>query len=350
MEPNRFIPVSIPDDLDEVIFRGIDQGRKKMMQRRRIKRLTIRSVGSLAAVFCILFGGVNLSPAFASAIEDVPVLGHLVQIFGDNQSIVQGGISVETGTATLIMERREDTELMQLLFQQEEASLYKAEFSSYPKTITVTLPGTTSVQILSEISRAKDTSQYIKSVYQLPTSTQDTSAIQLELESDANVQISEYGNPGSLVICLTPAPSQLDTIYSVRTLSFDEQDIQTVSLNYSNNSFRLLRDDSNSYFLEFAQYSTLQEAQVVVDTLPGDVIIESRTGNNVPVSYFSMEDYEKSQMMDAYYQLLRSSSTVDPILNFLDQYFPSAASSEQDIMLSGLWGFLEDSTEEEVID
>lgn len=63
------------------------------------------------------------------------------------------------------MEREGDTEWLTLRYEQSSAGRYHAEFASFPKTVTLTLPGTERVEILSELSRAQDTSQYIKSVY-----------------------------------------------------------------------------------------------------------------------------------------------------------------------------------------
>lgn len=347
MEPNRRISVSIPDDLNDVIQQGIARGRKAAARRAHARRLAMQSACSLALVLVLLVGGINVSPTFAAAVEDVPVLGQLVRIFGKNEPVVEGGVQTDGGSAALTMERRGDTEEIRLAFQQSDASLYQAVFSSYPKTITVTLPGTSGVEILSEISRAGDTSQYIKSVCLLPTSTQDTSIIQLELESDADVQIEEYRDPGSLVIRLTPADIQLDTIYSVRTLSFDSQEIPEIAAQYTGDSTRLLRDDSGKFFLELAQYTTQEEAEHAAASFPGDVIVETRTGNNVPVCYQTLEDYKSSQLLDQYYQLLITSTSAEPILDFLDEHFANAAPQEQDEMLRGLTGFFEDADENE---
>lgn len=343
MEPNRRIPVSIPDDLNDVIEQGIARGRKAAARRALTRRLAIQSACSLALVMVLLVGGISFSPTFAAAVEDVPVLGRLVRIFGRNEPVVSGGVQTTGGSAVLTMERRGDTEEIRLAFPQSDASQYQAVFASYPKTVTVTLPGTGGVEILSEISRAGDTSQYIKSVWLLPTSTQDTSIIQLELENDADVQIEEYRDPGSLVIRLTPADIQLDTVYSVRSLSFDSEEIPELAAQYTGDSTRLLRDDRGKCFLELAQYATREEAEHASASFPGDTIVEARTGNNVPVCFQTLEDYQSSQLLDEYYQLLITSTSAQPILDFLDEHFADASPKERDELLRGLTGFLDDS-------
>ena len=346
MDAKWDIPVDIPEDLDEVIRQGIRRGKQAAARRRTIRRCAVRCVCSAVVVTGLLVGGIHASPAFAAAMENVPVLGQLVQAFGTNQRVVQGGSQGQSVSAVLTMERDGDTEWMRLSFPQAEASLYQAEFASCPKTVTITLPGTATVETLSQISRASDTSQYVKSVCQLPTSTADAAVIQLSLESDADVEIQEYRDPGSLIIRLTPAAIQLDTVYSVRTLSLDAAGIAAAADRMGSAASRVLQDDGGTFFLELGQFSSPEEAEAYAKNLAAEpVIIEARVGNNVPVAYLSLQDYESSCLLDTYYKLLIGSDTADPVLEFLDAHFAKASPQDQDEMLRGLAGFLEDGQE-----
>ena len=336
------LPVEIPDDLGDVIQQGIDRGKKAADRRRRVRQAAARTACSLVLVLGVFVGGVNVSPAFAAAVENVPILGQLVQIFGRNQAVVEGGSAPDGGTAAVTMERDGDTELMQLRFAREEAALYQAAFASYPKTVTITLPGTAGVEVLSEITRAQDTSQYIKSVYKVPTSTAETTVLQLELESDADVQIEEYRDPGSLVIRLLPTEIRMDTVYSVRTLSVSAQALPDVAGQYAGQSVRILQDDSGKFFVELALYDTRDAA---LSAASGDLIVEERAGNEVPVCFETMEQYESDRFLDEYYQLLLSASTAEPVISFLNEHLASASSEEQQVLLDGLSGFLQDTDE-----
>lgn len=348
MDNPHSVNVPIPDDLDEAIQRGFTCGKAAAARRARTQRLVVRSVCSLALAMGLFVGGIRVSPAFAAAMGELPVLGELVQLFGKNEPLAQGGSPDGAGQATLTMERSGTTEQMRLEFQQADASQYRAEFASYPKTVTITLPGTTGVEILSQISRSTDTSQYIKSVCQLPTSTPETTVLQLELESDADVQIQEYRQPGSLVIELTPADIQLDTIYSLRTLSFSEDAAAEVLSAYAGSDVRILRDDAGTFFVELGQYPTREEAEAASAALSGTVLVEQRTGNNVPVAFQSMEAYESSRFLDEFYEILMQADTAAPVLDFMDQHFSQATPEEQAVLLRGLKGFLEDETEDTV--
>ena len=343
MKSSPHIPVDIPNDLSKIVQQGMAQGKRVAAQRRRVKRTITQAACSLVLIVGLLVGGIHFSPAFAAAVEDVPLLGQLVQVFGRNQPVVEGGAGASGCTATVTMERDGDTEQMRLDFGQEDAGFYKAEFASYPKTITITLPGTASVEVLSEITRAQDTSQYIKSIYEVPTSTSETAVLQLELESDADVQIEEYRDPGSLVIRLLPTDIQMDTIYSVRTLSVSRQELQTMAAQYAGQDTRILQDSSGNFFVELAQYDTQEAAAAAIS---GNLLVEERTGNNVPACYKTIEQYQSSQFLNTYHQLLLSSASAEPVLDFVAEHIASASPEEQDALLRGLYGFLQDIEEE----
>ena len=70
--------IPIPDELGGRVWAGVCQGRanRRRVQRRRL----LRTVGSLAACFALLIGGLNLFPGFASAAADIPVLGGFFQV------------------------------------------------------------------------------------------------------------------------------------------------------------------------------------------------------------------------------------------------------------------------------
>ena len=341
--PNPHIPVEIPDDLDDVVRQGIDRGKQAAAHRRRVRRAAARSACSFVLVMGLFVGGINVSPAFAAAMENVPVLGQLVQIFGKNQAVAEGGSAADGGTAAVTMEREGDTELMQIRFDREDAALYKAESASFPKTVTITLPGTASVEVLSEITRAQDTSQYIKSVYQVPTGAAGTTVLQLELESDANVQIEEYRDPGSLVIRLTPAEIQLDTVYSLRTLSVSAQDLPALLERYDGRSTRILQDGGGKFFVELGQYDTRDEALAAASD---GLIVEERTGNNVPVCYETLEQYRSAQFLDGYYQLLLSAASAEPVIAFVREHLAAASPEERQVLLDGLSGLIQDTDED----
>ena len=81
--------VPIPEELDARVRAGIRQGKAAY---RRVGRLR-RSAMAAAACFVVLVGGLNLSPAFAAAAAEAPVLGGLFQVLTiRNYEMTQDGI------------------------------------------------------------------------------------------------------------------------------------------------------------------------------------------------------------------------------------------------------------------
>lgn len=70
-----------------------------------VRQWTARSVLSLVLVLALFAGGVNLSPAFAAALADVPVLGTLVRVFQRDAPQAEGGHPGGADQVSLILER-----------------------------------------------------------------------------------------------------------------------------------------------------------------------------------------------------------------------------------------------------
>lgn len=82
----------IPEELDQRVREGIRQGRSAG----RAKRHSFRWGIGVAAACAVLVGGLNVSPAFAAAAADVPVLGGLFQVLTvRNYETVKDGIDYD---------------------------------------------------------------------------------------------------------------------------------------------------------------------------------------------------------------------------------------------------------------
>ena len=67
----------IPEELNDYVLAGIRRGKTRSRAGGRVFR---RTLGAAAACFVVVLGSLNLSPTFAAAAADVPVLGGLFQI------------------------------------------------------------------------------------------------------------------------------------------------------------------------------------------------------------------------------------------------------------------------------
>ena len=74
---DQYESTPIPEELNDHVLAGIRRGKTRSRAGGHALR---RTLGAAAACFVVVLGGLNLSPTFAAAAGDVPVLGGLFQI------------------------------------------------------------------------------------------------------------------------------------------------------------------------------------------------------------------------------------------------------------------------------
>ena len=74
---DQYESTPIPEELNDHVLAGIRRGKPRSRAGGHALR---RTLGAAAACFVVVLGGLNLSPTFAAAAGDVPVLGGLFQI------------------------------------------------------------------------------------------------------------------------------------------------------------------------------------------------------------------------------------------------------------------------------
>lgn len=83
----EYMNVPIPSELDFVVKRSLQEGRRKMHRKNNFKK--IRTVAaSLVAAVAILAVGVNSSAAFAKTLSEVPLVGNVVKVLIFREYIV----------------------------------------------------------------------------------------------------------------------------------------------------------------------------------------------------------------------------------------------------------------------
>ena len=72
--------VEIPSELEEVVKSSIQQAKTARKKRSHLKQWTI----GVAAAATLFIGSINMSPSFAQAMANVPMLGSIVEVFTVN--------------------------------------------------------------------------------------------------------------------------------------------------------------------------------------------------------------------------------------------------------------------------
>ena len=90
---DQYESTPIPEELNDHVLAGIRRGKTRSRAGGHALR---RTLGAAAACFVVVLGGLNLSPTFAAAAADVPVLGGLFQVLTvRNYETVKDGIDYD---------------------------------------------------------------------------------------------------------------------------------------------------------------------------------------------------------------------------------------------------------------
>lgn len=79
-EKKEYMGVEIPDKLDSVVREAIDNSRARNKRGKRLQKRVMTIAVSVVIVFAAFVTGVNISPAFAETMKNVPLLGDLVRV------------------------------------------------------------------------------------------------------------------------------------------------------------------------------------------------------------------------------------------------------------------------------
>ncbi|WP_312287542.1 DUF4179 domain-containing protein, partial [Terrisporobacter sp.] len=112
--------IEIPDKLNDVVNDALNTNTNKN------KRGKIARWSTVAASICVIIGAVNLSPAFANTLENIPVIGNVIKIINfKNYKMNQNGYDVSIDVPKI--EGLKDKELEYKLnkeFEVEGKKLY----------------------------------------------------------------------------------------------------------------------------------------------------------------------------------------------------------------------------------
>ncbi|WP_347177996.1 DUF4179 domain-containing protein [Sporosarcina thermotolerans] len=80
--------IDIPEELDGIVRASISEEKMKRKKKRPVFRNSLIGVAAAAILFV---GSINVSPAFAKSMVNVPILGSIVEVFTVKQLTVDEG-------------------------------------------------------------------------------------------------------------------------------------------------------------------------------------------------------------------------------------------------------------------
>ncbi|WP_019910643.1 hypothetical protein [Paenibacillus sp. HW567] len=159
---------------------------------------------------------INSLPAFAESLEQVPVLGKLVEVLQFTGGSAGGGTIQDGADVKFItLKTRGESDQLVLDFAspdegQTMASSYNVKFTEYPYTMMVTVSGARKFSAARDLETLKN-SRYVRDAY--PLITLDDSAIRFNITFKEPVayEVKEYKDPAQVVITLKPGKERAET-------------------------------------------------------------------------------------------------------------------------------------------
>lgn len=120
---NNYENIEIPEELDRVVRASIREAKMKHRKKRLVFRNSIIGAAAAAALF---IGSINVSPAFAKSMVNVPLLGSIVEVFTVQQLTVDEG-TYQANVKTPVFSGMDDEELQATLnekYKEENKELF----------------------------------------------------------------------------------------------------------------------------------------------------------------------------------------------------------------------------------
>lgn len=123
----RYLKTPIPQELDSMVNKALEEGRRYTMKRRNIFKRTGVVAASIAIFAVVLTVGINSSPTFASTLIKVPFVGNIAKVLNFREYIVnEDGFNADIKVPAV--EGLENTELESSLNEKylaENKKLYE---------------------------------------------------------------------------------------------------------------------------------------------------------------------------------------------------------------------------------
>ena len=150
--------VEIPSELEDVVKSSIQQAKTARKKRIHLKQWTI----GVAAAAALFIGSINMSPSFAQAMANVPVLGSIVEVFTVQQLTVdEKTYQANLNTPAVV---GLDDERLQSLLNEKYIEENKALFGQFEQDV-------------EEMKQAGDGHLGVDSGYEILTDTDQLLAI-----------------------------------------------------------------------------------------------------------------------------------------------------------------------------
>jgi hypothetical protein len=301
----QYMEIDIPQALDEAIIEGLNRGKRKAGFR-QMRQRALSAVAVLLIALSALTVSVNVSPAFANALSDIPVIGRIVQVLRFVDGTASGG-SITDGLDINQMEvvSTQETERFVIHFSQDTLAqdgtgAYKVQAYENPHIYQFDIGGARMISAREDFETIRGLER-VKDVYTLMTLDDSLIRFQVLLDTAVDVEIAQISNPNGLMVTLSSAKSDSgeednssEKVYTVRSKSYPysesfghlEEALMWQQRESVISTYRIMKDQAGSFLFELGQFESEASAQDFIDQVKDqvsiDLYIEARSVSDLP--------------------------------------------------------------------
>ncbi|PAB59627.1 DUF4179 domain-containing protein [Anaeromicrobium sediminis] len=291
--------IEIPSELNNMVQIGVERGRAEMNKhnRNRRRKEIMKVCASFTVALTLFTAGVNMSPAFADSLKNIPIVGKLVKVLQFNNGKSGGGsITDRTDISAIESFEKEGYENIIINFSQdgqlqENVGAFKVRYDENPYTMTFEIGGARRISAKENFEKILE-NKYVKDIYTIITLDDSLIRFVIEFEGPVEYKVKEMKDPASIIIGLKKDKNYEEKkTYSLRTESYPNGETLGILEEefMPNNETRILKDENGLFFVEIQSFETKKEAENKLEELSKltdkVILIEERIGIKEPESY-----------------------------------------------------------------
>jgi hypothetical protein len=294
---NEYLEIEIPSEISTAIMEGIERGKKEMSQNNNTRNKVLKICASLVLTTSLLTGVINVSPAFADTLKNIPVIGNIVKVLQFTDGKAEGGV-ITDGTDISGIEIVEEINYEEIVIEfsndgenQDNVGAYNVTQAEYPNTLTFEIGGARRFTAMEDFKKLNE-SQYVEEIYTLMTMDDSMMRFVVVFNAPVDCEITETKTPASLVIRISEKEllNQQD-MYIVRTESIPKGEaFGILEEEYAREyDTRVLKDDNGWFIIELNSFDNKEAAEAFVAAYSKSsdklLIVEKRLSNEIPKYY-----------------------------------------------------------------
>lgn len=294
---NEYLKIETPSELSNAIIEGIERGKKEMTQNNNVRNKVIKICASMVLTTSILTGVINVSPAFATTLKSIPIIGEFVKVLQFTDGEAEGGV-ITDGTDISGIEIVEEATFEEIIIEfssydenQDNVGAYKVTKAEFPNTITFEIGGARRFTAMEDFKKLNE-SQYVKEIYSLLTMDDSMMRFVVVFNTPVDCEITETKSPASLVMRISEKELLgQDDMYIVRTESLPSGEVLGILEEEYAREYdtRMLKDDKEWFVIELSTFDSQEAAETFVAEYSKSsdklLIVEKRLENEIPKHY-----------------------------------------------------------------